>query len=70
MASLFVFTRSANSELTALRSLGITVRMISAALALSMVMTLFTFVLNDVVVPAASATPRSPSSGHWGVRRQ
>ena len=53
MASLFVFTRlSANSELTALRSLGIsTVRMISAALALSMVMTLFTFVLNDVVVP-------------------
>jgi lipopolysaccharide export system permease protein len=35
MASLFVFTRlSANSELTALRSLGITtVRMISAALA-------------------------------------
>ena len=46
MASLFVFTRlSANSELTALRSLGITtVRMISAALALSLVMTLFTFV--------------------------
>ena len=53
MASLFVFTRlSANSELTALRSLGITtVRMITAALALSIVMTLFTFVLNDVVVP-------------------
>ncbi len=53
MASLFVFTRlSANSELTALRSLGITtVRMISAALALSIVMTLFTFVLNDLVVP-------------------
>ena len=53
MASLFVFTRlSANNELTALRSLGITTkRMISAALALSMAMTLFTFVLNDVVVP-------------------
>ena len=53
MASLFVFTRlSANNELTALRSLGITTkRMISAGLALSMVMTLFTFVLNDVVVP-------------------
>ena len=53
MASLFVFTRlSANSELTALRSLGVTtVRMISAALVLSMLMTVFTFVLNDVVVP-------------------
>ena len=53
MASLFVFTRlSANNELTALRSLGVsTVRMISAALVLSMLMTLFTFVLNDVVVP-------------------
>ena len=53
MASLFVFTRlSANNELTALRSLGITTkRMISAALALSMAMTLFSFVLNDVVVP-------------------
>ena len=53
MASLFVFTRlSANNELTALRSLGITTkRMISAGLALSMVMTLFTFVLSDVVVP-------------------
>jgi len=53
MASLFVFTRlSANNELTALRSLGITTkRMISAAIALSMAMTLFSFVLNDVVVP-------------------
>ena len=53
MASLFVFTRlSANNELTALRSLGITTkRIISAALSLSMVMTLFTFVLNDAVVP-------------------
>ena len=53
MASLFVFTRlSANNELTALRSLGITTkRMISAALALSMAMTLFSFILNDVVVP-------------------
>ena len=53
MASLFVFTRlSSNSELTALRSLGVTtVRTISAALALSLVMTLFSFVLNDVVVP-------------------
>ena len=53
MASLFVFTRlSSNSELTALRSLGVTtVRTISAALALSLVMTVFSFVLNDVVVP-------------------
>ena len=53
MASLFVFTRlSANNELTALRSLGITTkRMISAALSLSMAMTLFSFILNDVVVP-------------------
>ena len=53
MASLFVFTRlSANNELTALRSLGITTkRMISASIALSMAMTFFTFVLNDVVVP-------------------
>ena len=53
MASLFVFTRlSSNSELTALRSLGVTtIRMISAALALSLVMTVFSFVLNDVVVP-------------------
>ena len=53
MASLFVFTRlSANNELTALRSLGVTTkRIISAALALSMAMTLFSFVLNDVVVP-------------------
>ena len=53
MSSLFVFTRlSANNELTALRSLGVTTkRIISAALALSMAMTLFSFVLNDVVVP-------------------
>ena len=53
MASLFVFTRlSSNSELTALRSLGVTtLRMISAALVLSLVMTVFSFVLNDVVVP-------------------
>ena len=53
MATLFVFTRlSANSELTALRSLGITtVRMITAAVILSAVMGVFTFLLNDVVVP-------------------
>ena len=53
MASLFVFTRlSSNCELTALRSLGVTTtRMISAALVLSLLMTAFTFVLNDVVVP-------------------
>ena len=34
--------------------------MIGAALVLSLVMTLFTFVLNDVVVPAANAMQRSP----------
>ena len=69
MASLFVFTRlSANNELTALRSLGVsTVRMISAALVLSMLMTLFTFVLNDVVVPSHNAMQRCLSSVHWDV---
>ena len=56
MACLFVFTRlSANSELTALRSLGVTtVRMITAAMVLSIMMTGFTFLLNDVVVPRSN----------------
>ncbi|WP_413440179.1 LptF/LptG family permease [Synechococcus sp. MIT S1220] len=56
MACLFVFTRlSANSELTALRSLGVTtIRMITAAMVLSIVMTGFTFFLNDVVVPRSN----------------
>ncbi len=56
MACLFVFTRlSANSELTALRSLGVTtVRMITAAMVLSIAMTGFTFLLNDVVVPRSN----------------
>ncbi len=56
MACLFVFTRlSTNSELTALRSLGVTtIRMITAAMVLSIVMTGFTFFLNDVVVPRSN----------------
>ena len=56
MACLFVYTRlSSNSELTALRSLGVsTVRMIVSAILLSVLMTGFTFVLNDVVVPRSN----------------
>ena len=56
LASLFVFTRlTANSELTALRSVGVsTVRLVVPALVLSGVITGMTFVLNDVVVPRAN----------------
>ena len=56
MASLFVYTRlSANSELTALRSLGVTtVRMIAPAMVVAVLMTGLTFVLNDVVVPGSN----------------
>lgn len=53
MATLLAYSRlSANSELTALRSVGVTAqRMIAPALALSLVMTSITFVFNDVIVP-------------------
>lgn len=56
MASLFVYTRlTANSELTALRSLGVTtVRMIAPAMVVAVLMSGFTFVLNDVVVPSSN----------------
>ncbi len=56
MASLFVYTRlSANSELTALRSLGVTTaRMIAPAMVVAVLMTGITFVLNDVVVPGSN----------------
>ena len=53
MATLLAYSRlSANSELTALRSVGVTARrMVAPALALSLVMTSLTFVFNDVIVP-------------------
>ena len=56
MASLFVYTRlSTNSELTALRSLGVTTaRMIAPAMVVAVLMTGLTFVLNDVVVPGSN----------------
>ena len=56
MATLLAYSRlSANSELTALRSVGVTAqRMIAPALALSVVMTSLTFVFNDVIVPRSN----------------
>jgi len=56
MATLLAYSRlSANSELTALRSVGVTAqRMIAPALALSLVMTSLTFVFNDVIVPRSN----------------
>jgi len=53
MATLLAYSRlSANSELTALRSVGVTAtRMIAPALALALLMTGLTFVFNDVIVP-------------------
>ncbi|GCE65341.1 YjgP/YjgQ family permease [cyanobiont of Ornithocercus magnificus] len=56
MACLLAYSRlSANSELTALRSVGITTRRIVApALALSIFMTLVTFIFNDIIVPRAN----------------
>ena len=56
MATLLAYGRlSAGSELTALRSIGVsTRRMIAPALALSLVMTGLTFVFNDVIVPRAN----------------
>jgi lipopolysaccharide export system permease protein len=56
MATLLAYSRlSANSELTALRSVGISAsRMIAPALALALVMTGLTFLFNDVIVPRTS----------------
>ena len=56
MATLLAYSRlSANSELTALRSVGVTAtRMILPALALALVMSSLTFVFNDVVVPRSN----------------
>ena len=56
MACLLAYSRlSANSELTALRSVGITTqRIVAPALALSIFMTLVTFVFNDIIVPRAN----------------
>ncbi len=56
MASLLAYSRlSANSELTALRSVGITTkRMIAPAIALALILTGLTFVFNDVIAPRAN----------------
>lgn len=56
MATLLGYSRlSGNSELTALRSVGVsTRRMVLPALALALVMTLLTFVFNDAIVPRAN----------------
>ena len=56
MASLLAYSRlSANSELTALRSVGVTAtRMIVPALVLALLMSGLTFVFNDVLVPRAN----------------
>lgn len=53
MASLLAFSRlSGNSELTALRSVGMsTVRIVAPALAMALLMTGLTFILNDAIVP-------------------
>ena len=61
MACLLAYSRlSANSELTALRSVGITTqRIVAPALALAMVMTLLTFVFNDIIVPRANRSAES-----------
>jgi lipopolysaccharide export system permease protein len=56
MATLLAYSRlSGNSELTALRSIGVsTRRMVAPALVLALVMSLMTFVFNDVIVPRAN----------------
>ena len=56
MANLLAYSRlSGNSELTALRSVGVsTRRMVLPALALALVMSLLTFVFNDAIVPRAN----------------
>lgn len=56
MATLLAFSRlSGSSELTALRSLGVTTtRMVVPALVVAALMTVLTFVFNDVIVPSAN----------------
>jgi lipopolysaccharide export system permease protein len=56
MATLLAYSRlSGSSELTALRSVGVsTRRMVMAALAVAVVMSLLTFLFNDVIVPRAN----------------
>ncbi len=56
MATLLAYSRlSANSELKALRSVGIaTRRMVAPALVLALFMTSLTFIFNDVIVPRAN----------------
>ena len=58
MATLLAYSRlSGSSELTALRSVGVgTVRMVFAAIALAILMTILTFLFNDVIVPRANLT--------------
>lgn len=58
MATLLAYSRlSSNSELTALRSVGVsTVRMVAPALVVAFLMSVLTFVFNDVVVPNANLT--------------
>ena len=53
IASLLAYSRlSANSELTALRSVGVTAsRMVAPAIALALLMTSLSFLFNDVIVP-------------------
>jgi lipopolysaccharide export system permease protein len=56
MATLLAYSRlSGSSELTALRSVGVsTRRMVLPAMALALAMTLLTFMFNDVIVPQAN----------------
>ena len=56
MATLLGYSRlSGSSELTALRSIGVsTRRMVMPALAVALLMTALTFVFNDVIVPSAN----------------
>lgn len=56
MATLLAFSRlSGSSELTALRSVGVsTRRMVLPALAMAFLMSMLTFVFNDVIVPRAN----------------
>ncbi|MEY4297472.1 MAG: hypothetical protein RLZZ423_651, partial [Cyanobacteriota bacterium] len=56
MATLLGYSRlSGSSELTALRSIGVsTRRMVMPALSVALLMTALTFVFNDVIVPSAN----------------
>ncbi len=56
MATLLSYSRlSANSELKALRSVGVTTsRMIAPALILALLMTVLTFLFNDIIVPTSN----------------